>query len=136
MRNRELELKLKLEKTLAHKVRKLLHSNSGGIYNCQLQILLYVKWPNSSLHLPITQACFARANLCGMLISFARNYFLYVLLLFYQHVFLLQDEIEEEVKKYEREVELFHETYDSILAEDKVSNWLNTEILLAINVNL
>ncbi|KAM7385486.1 hypothetical protein PAMP_001568 [Pampus punctatissimus] len=31
-----------------------------------------------------------------------------------------KDEIEEEVKKHEREVELFHETYDSILAEDKV----------------
>ncbi|KAM7408596.1 hypothetical protein PAMA_002353 [Pampus argenteus] len=31
-----------------------------------------------------------------------------------------KDEIEEEVKKHEREVDLFHETYDSILAEDKV----------------
>ncbi|XP_053188578.1 cilia- and flagella-associated protein 43-like [Scomber japonicus] len=31
-----------------------------------------------------------------------------------------KDELEEEVKKHEREVELFHETYDSLLAEDKV----------------
>ncbi|XP_042289784.1 cilia- and flagella-associated protein 43 isoform X1 [Thunnus maccoyii] len=31
-----------------------------------------------------------------------------------------KDEIEEEVKKHEKEVELFHETYDSVLAEDKV----------------
>lgn len=27
----------------------------------------------------------------------------------------------EEVKKHEEEIELFHETYDSIVAEDKVS---------------
>ena len=41
MRNRELELKLKLEKTLAYKVRKLLQSNAEEIYVCQLQILLF-----------------------------------------------------------------------------------------------
>ncbi|XP_071336498.1 cilia- and flagella-associated protein 43 isoform X2 [Trachinotus anak] len=31
-----------------------------------------------------------------------------------------KDEIGEEVKRHEEEVELFHETYDSIIAEDKV----------------
>lgn len=43
MRNRDLELKLKLEKTLAYKVRKLAHSNAKGIYDHQLQILLFVR---------------------------------------------------------------------------------------------
>lgn len=44
MRNRELELKLKLEKTLAYKVRELFHSNAEGIYGCQFQILLFERY--------------------------------------------------------------------------------------------
>lgn len=43
MRNRELELKLKLEKTLAYKVRNLVRCNAERIYDCQLQILLFVR---------------------------------------------------------------------------------------------
>lgn len=44
-----------------------------------------------------------------------------MLLSFYRHVFPWQDEIGEEVKKHEEEIQLFHETYDNIVAEDKVS---------------
>lgn len=33
MRNRELELKLKLEKTMSHKVREFKHCNADGIYD-------------------------------------------------------------------------------------------------------
>uniref|UniRef100_A0A665XAJ6 Cilia and flagella associated protein 43 n=1 Tax=Echeneis naucrates TaxID=173247 RepID=A0A665XAJ6_ECHNA len=40
MRNREMDLKLKHEKALAYKVRKLLLSNAKGIYDYQLQIIL------------------------------------------------------------------------------------------------
>lgn len=43
MRSQELELKLKLEKMLAYKVRKLVHSNAVGIYECQLHTLCE-KW--------------------------------------------------------------------------------------------
>lgn len=46
IRNREQELKLKLEKMVAHKVRKLEHSNAEGIYCCQLEILLFIRHLN------------------------------------------------------------------------------------------
>lgn len=33
----------------------------------------------------------------------------------------MQEETEEEVKRFKEEIEQFHETYDSLVAEDKVS---------------
>lgn len=48
MRNRELELKLKLEKMLAYKVRKVVHSNAAGIYDCQPQNLFFVRHGTSA----------------------------------------------------------------------------------------
>lgn len=38
----------------------------------------------------------------------------------YQHVLFWQDEIGEQLKKHEEEVELFHESYNTVVAEDKV----------------
>lgn len=68
MKNREMELKYKLEKTMAHKVRKCEHSNAEGIYDCQLQILLFVSgWCSSKIYeeLLIPRACFLQEPTCA-----------------------------------------------------------------------
>lgn len=49
------------------------------------------------------------------------HYFPFMLFSPYWRLFPSQEKIVEELKKHEEEVELFQETYDSIVAEDKVS---------------
>lgn len=60
MRSQEQELKLQLEKMLAYKVRKLVHSNAVGIYECQLHTLFFVR--NGS---NIIQNCRTKPSLCS-----------------------------------------------------------------------
>lgn len=79
-----------------------------------------------------SQARRARANLRRMLILFkavSRRFLCHLLLPFFPPK---QNKCLEEVTKHEEEVRVFHETYDAVVAEDKVCQHGKTAIKFAL----
>lgn len=108
MRHRHEELRLQREKMTAHMVRKsqTLRCNVERIYDPQLLLLfgrLREKMPcgERSFKLQGCQSPFLIPS-------------------FFAIISLKQNECLEEVTKHEEEVRVFHETYDAVVAEDKV----------------
>lgn len=115
MRNREVELKLKLEKMMIHKVRctwTLNVSASGSV------IWLNGMEPGVPTNFNRTKISKHSVVLCEF-VCFVQASMLPAN--FCVNIFLWQDYSWEEVKRHEEEVKLFHETYDRIVAEDRVS---------------
>lgn len=133
MRQRHEELRLQREKMTAHMVRKSqTRCNVERIYDPQLLLLFGHLSERNRCPLQILVACSiifrvrrARANLRRTPIS-------HPIFFFFAIFSPQQNECLEEVTKHEEEVRVFHETYDAVVAEDKVRQRGRTTISFAL----